>query len=242
MKHYKKLIIILLVVVCLIAFASILKPEFISNSNFSYIFESQNLNTILLLADIILTICLFFCQESEQTNSTLMEFQATTATFNPGVDSYASISPSVYQMIQSNDCAFAQPYYCIQVLQEPVARHALFIPFEATIRTKVDGTNIKLSNLKIGRLDEQENMEILPLPHSFSQVFLNIEKMYQAGTKIYLCFSFFLGESTYSAFQDKIIIIKFDECFTNIRGKKIRREVQLKIYNSEYGLQLQGQS
>lgn len=238
MKHYKILILIFLVLVCLITFASILKPQFISNPNFSYIFESQNLNTILLLADIILTICLFFYQDSEQTSSTLMEFEATKTTFNPGVDTYASISPSVYQMIQSNISAF----YCIQVLQESEARYALFIPFKAKIRTKVDGTNIKLSNLKIWRLGKQNNREILPLPNSFSQDFLNIEKMYQDGTEIYLCFSFFLGEQTYSFFQNKIIMIKFDERFTNIHGKLIKRKVQLKIYNSEDGLHLQGQS
>ena len=242
MNRYKKIIIIFLVVVSLIAFTSVLKPQFILNSKFSYIFEDENLNTILLLADIFLTIFLFFCQESEQTNSTLMEFQATTTAFNPGVDIYTSISPSVYQLIQSDDCALVQPYYCIQVLQEPVARYALFIPVEATIRTKVDGTKITLSNLKIAQLDEQENTVFFPLPYSFSQVFLNIEKMYQSGTKINLCFSFFLGETTYSLFQNKNIIIMFDECFTNIHGKKNSRAVRLRIYNSEYGMQFLGQS
>lgn len=237
MKRYKITIMVFLAAICLIAFTSIIKPQFVLNSKFFYIFESQNLNTILLLADIVLTICLFFCTENEQTNSTSAEFQLATKSFSPGSESYVSVSPSVCQKIDPNDGT-----YFIQVLQEVEARRTLFIPVEATIRTKVDGKNIKLSNLKIGRLGKKKNIEILPLPHRFSKVFLNTEKMYQSGTKVYLCFSFFVNEKTYSFFQDKIIIIKFNECFTNIHGKKIKRKVKLKIYNSEDGLQFQGQT
>lgn len=229
-------------VILLISLVSIFKPSFISNSSFFYIFEAQNLNTILLLASIVLTSSLFFYQDNMQTNGTFMEFQSSATIFSPGIDCYVRISPSVYQLIQSNDSTFTPSYYCIQVIQEQAARYPLLIPIEATIIGSIGGTNIKLSNLKIGWLGEDGKINTPSLSYSLPRIFLNIEKMYQPGSKIYLCFSFFLGESTYSFLRNKIIVIKFDEYFTNIYGKRIKKTVLLKIYNSEYGLQFQGQS
>lgn len=242
MKHYGKIFLFLLLLICLTTLASIFKPGFLLSTKVAYVLESDNLNSILLLADIIITIFLFFIQDSETRKSTIMEFQTSTTQLNPGIDNCISVSPWVYQLLQLGNYTSAQPYYFIQVYQEPRAKYALLIPIEATIRTKTDGINVMLSDLEIGYFDNEENIEFLPLPESFPSNFLTVEKIYQSGSKIFICFSFMLDESKSACIQNKIIVISFLEQFTNVAGQRIKRKVHLKIFNSEYGLQFQGQS
>lgn len=242
MKYYRKILLFLLFIICLTTLASIFKPGFLLSTKFSNILESDNLNSVLLLVDIVITISLFFIQDSETRKSTLMEFQTSTAQLNPGIDSCISVSPWVYQLLQPGNYTSAQPYYFIQAYQEPRAKHALLIPIEATIRTKIDGTSVILSDLEVGYFDSEENIEFLPLSESFPNDFLTVQKIYQSGSKIFICFSFMFDESKIASMQNRVIVISFFEQFTSVLGQTIKRRVQLKIYNSEYGLQFQGQS
>ena len=243
MKHYRIILLSLLILICLMTLASIFKPEYLLSTKFASVLESESLNSILLLADIAITISLFLLQDSDSKKSTHMEFRNSTAPFNPGIDSYITVSPWVYQLIQPSNYTPGQPYYYIQAYQEPFAKHALLIPMEATVRTKTDGTNVVLSDLEVGCFDDDGNVELLPLPESFPNIFLSIEKIYQSGSKFFVCFSLMLDENKNTYMKNRVIVIRFFELFTNIYGQNIKRRVQLKILNStEYGLLFQGQS
>ena len=241
MKNYGKILLCVLIVICLITIASIFKPTFLLDTKFALILENENLNSLLLLIDIAITISLFFIQDSEEKKSTVMSFQPSTPKMEPGVDSCVSISPWVYQLLRPGELASLAPYYFIQAYQEPCAKCALHIPIEATITTKTDGKSVVLSDLEIGYTSSADNIEILQLPESFPNDFLRVDKLYQSGSKIFICFSLLLNEKRNNAIKNKVLCIKFSEQFTNIHGQIIKRKVQLEIFNSEYGLQFRGQ-
>lgn len=241
MKTYKIIIVAFLVFICSVASVSIFRPQFISNSSFGYVFESSNLNTVLLLANIIFTIILFLYSDYEQINSTIISFQTTTASFSPGIDTFARVSPYVYQAIIYVDSVFAQLHYLVLALKECNPARPLIIPLTGIVQTTVDGINIELSRLKIEVLKEGDDTSTLSLPIPFEDVFLDIKQHYKSGTSINLFFLLFLSKSTYNSLLDKIIIIKFDVCFTSVKEKRLRKKMKLIIHNSCYGLHFLGQ-
>lgn len=242
MKNFRRILLCLLALLFSLVLVSVFKPEFLLQTKLINIFENESLNNFLLLIDIAITISLFFIQDIEVKQSTIMEFRTSNATFIPGMDNCVNVLPWVYQLLRPGEIALLEPYYFIQAYQEPQARCALFIPIEATVNTKIDGTSVILSNLELGYLSNNKDIEKFPLSEAFPNDFLTVEKIYQSGSKIFVCFSFLLNEYSNSAIQNKVIIIKFFEQFTNINGQSIKRKVQLKILNSEYGLQFLGQS
>ena len=236
MKNYRKILLCVLIVIFFITIISIFKPAFLLSTKFVLILESENLNNLLLLADISITIFLFFMQDIEKKKSAVMLFQLSTSTMEPGVDSCVSISPWVYQLVRPGESMSVEPYFFVQAYQDAHAKCALQIPIEATIISKTDGKSVVLSDLDIGYMSSVNNMEIFRLSESFPNEFLRLDKPYQSGAKIFVCFSLLLNEERNNAIRNKVLCIKCTVHFTNIYGQIIKQNIQFKIFNSEFGL------